>query len=62
MEWAVQNSCGIQLPINLTLNGAHLPDKVEEVYLGVSLGKCSITETQLLKRTRTGLHVLGNVR
>lgn len=62
MQWAVSKSCGIQLPEHVTLAGEELPDKREEVYLGISLNRNAVTDSKLLSRIAAGQAMLGKLR
>lgn len=62
MQWAVSKSCGIRLPGRVTLAGEDLPQKEEDIYLGISLGHRSVTDSKLLSRVAAGRAMLSKLR
>lgn len=62
MSWAVRKSFGLRLPSAAILAVAELPNKHEEIYLGVSLGPKGVTDTQFLARIAAGISMLALVR
>lgn len=62
MVWATKKSCGLQLPGILLLGEERLPNKSEDVYLGVSLGPKGVTDSRLVERIQCATKVLNRIR
>lgn len=62
MEWAIKKSCDLSLHGLVTLNGGALPDKEEEIYLGVSFDARRVTDSKLIERIKLALQLLRTLR